>query len=288
MTARGFDHVVWTVRDLAAAARFLERAGFRVTPRAHHPWGTENHLVQLDGFFIELLGIGDAALIPEAVGNTFSFGAFNRDFLKAREGASMVVMESRDPAADRHDFERVGLHVCAPFSFGREARLPDGEIRKVGFDLTFVRNDSDPAHGFFTCRNRYPENFWSAEYQTHPNGVTGLESVVIVCDEPAEQHIFYAALTGQREMRATSLGITIETPRGRLHLMPPSAFAALYGSEAPAIEPGGSAIAALGLRTRDRARVAGVLEEASLDFIEAPEGLVMPAGDHFGLALVFV
>ena len=56
------------------------------------------------------------------------------------------------------------------------------------------------------------ENFWSAEYQAHPNGATALESVVIVCDEPAEQHIVYAAFTGRREMRATSLGITIETP----------------------------------------------------------------------------
>ena len=287
MTARGFDHVVWTVRDLAAAARFMEQAGFRVTPRARHPWGTENHLVQLDGFFVEILGIGDETLIPEAVGDSFSFGAFNRDFVKSREGVSMLVMESRDPAADRADFEQAGLHVYEPFSFGREAKLPDGGIRKVGFDLTFVRNDSDPAHGFFTCLNRYPENFWSAEYQTHPNGATALESVVIVCDEPAEQHIFYAAFTGRREMRATSLGITIETPRGRLHLMPPAAFASLYGIEAPQIAPGGSAIAALGLRTRDRAHLARTLREASLAAVEAPEGLVLPAGEHFGLALVF-
>lgn len=287
MSARGFDHVVWAVRDLGAAARFMERLGFRVTPRARHPWGTENHLVQLDGFFIEILGIGDETLIPEAAGDTFSFGAFNRDFLKTREGASMLVMESRDPAADRRDFERAGLHVYAPFSFGREATLPDGGIRRVGFDLTFVRNDSDPAHGFFTCLNRYPDTFWSAEYQTHPNGVTALESVVIVCDEPAEQHIFYAAFTGRREMRATSLGITLDTPRGRLHLMPPAAFASLYGIDAPEIGPGGSAIAALGLRARDRAHLAQTLREASFDAVEAPEGLVLPAGDHFGLALVF-
>ncbi|WP_249689838.1 VOC family protein [Stappia sp. WLB 29] len=287
MTARGFDHVVWAVRDLGAAARFMEKLDFRLTPRARHPWGTENHLVQLDGFFIEIVGIGDETLIPEAAGDTFSFGAFNRDFLKTREGVSMLVMESRDPAADRREFEEAGLHVYAPFSFGREAKLPDGSIRKVGFDLTFVRNDSDPEHGFFTCLNRYPENFWSAEYQTHPNGVTALESVVIVCDEPAEQHIFYAAFTGRREMRATSLGITIETPRGRLHLMPPAAFASLYGIDAPEIGPGGSAIAALGLRARDRARLARTLREASLDAVEAPEGLVLPAGDHFGLALVF-
>ena len=116
MTARGFDHVVWTVRDLAAAARFMEQAGFRVTPRARHPWGTENHLVQLDGFFIEILGIGDETLIPEAVGDSFSFGAFNRDFVKSREGVSMLVMESRDPAADRADFEQAGLHQSMQLS----------------------------------------------------------------------------------------------------------------------------------------------------------------------------
>ena len=72
MTARGFDHLVWAVEDLDAAAAGLEALGFTVTPRARHPWGTENRLVQLDGFFLELLAIGEGADIPEAKGDVFS------------------------------------------------------------------------------------------------------------------------------------------------------------------------------------------------------------------------
>jgi hypothetical protein len=287
MTARGFDHVVWSVRDLERAAAYLEAAGFTLTPRARHPWGTENRLVQLDGFFIELLGVGAAAEIPPASGNAFSFGAFNRDFLAAREGGSMLVMESRDPDADRQAFVRAGLHVHEPFSFGREQTLPDGSIRKVGFDLTFVRNPSDPAHGFFTCRNRYPENFWSDAYQRHANGARSLDTVVVVCDEPAEQHIFYSAFTGEREMRASSLGIAIDTPRGRLHLMTPAAFSALYGVPAPGLAPGASMIAAIALAGADRQALARRFARDGVRAVEAPEGLVLPAEDGFGLALVF-
>lgn len=287
MAARGFDHVVWAVHDVEAAANRLEAAGFTVTPRARHPWGTENRLVQLDGFFIELLTIGAAAEIPPASDRFFSFGGFNRDFLERGEGASMLVMESGSAEDDRRAFERAGLHVYEPFSFGREQTRPDGSIRKVGFDLTFVRNPSDPLHGFFTCHNLYPENFWSADYQRHENGATVLDTVVVVCEEPAEQHIFYAAFTGEREMRASSLGIAIETPRGRLHLMPPSAFEALYGVPAPALVPGGSAIAALAVAGADRAAVAQSLARRSINAVESREGLVLPAADGFGLALVF-
>ncbi|MGB8511504.1 MAG: VOC family protein, partial [Pseudolabrys sp.] len=53
--ARGLDHIVHAVRDLDAAADLYRRLGFTVGARNKHPWGTYNHIVQLPGFFIELL-----------------------------------------------------------------------------------------------------------------------------------------------------------------------------------------------------------------------------------------
>jgi catechol 2,3-dioxygenase-like lactoylglutathione lyase family enzyme len=53
--ARGLDHIVHAVRDLDAAADLYRRLGFTVGARNKHPWGTHNHVVQLSGFFIELL-----------------------------------------------------------------------------------------------------------------------------------------------------------------------------------------------------------------------------------------
>ncbi|WP_349360533.1 VOC family protein [Stappia sp.] len=287
MHARGLDHVVWAVRDLDAAAAHLERLGFTVTPRARHPWGTENRLVQLNGFFIEVLTVGADADIPAPSDTVFSFGAHNRDFLARGEGASMLVTESRDPAADRAAFARAGLAVFEPFSFEREQRRADGSVRKVGFDLTFTRDPDDPALGFFTCFNRYPENFWSPEYQAHANGVRDLAAVVIVCEDPADHHIFYSAFTGVREMRATSLGITISTPRGDVRLMPRAIYRSLFGEEPQPLGDGKARVQALVFGAGARDAVASACARSGIESLSTREGLVVPARGGHGLSLVF-
>lgn len=243
---RGIDHLVVAVRDLEAAAAAWQALGFTLTPEARHPWGTANRLVQLDGFFVELLTVADESGISEAGQGEFSFGAFNRDYLTSREGGSMLVLESADPAADRAAFEASGLPVYAPFSFERIARAPDGAERKVGFDLTFTTDKAAPGIGFFTCFNRFPENFWKPAFQRHENGVTALRRIVLVAEEPAEHHEFLEAFAGGRELRATSLGIELDTPRGTISVFSPAAFHQLYGGEAAASLPGNlPAIAAI-------------------------------------------
>jgi len=234
---RGIDHLVVAVRDLDAAAAHWTSLGFTVTPEAHHPWGTANRLVQLDGFFVELLTVADPSRIVEAGEGEFSFGAFNRDFLKTREGGSMLVLESADPAGDRAAFRNAGLPVFAPFSFERIAKGPDGTDKKVAFDLTFTSDQAAPEIGFFTCHNKYPENFWKAAYKSHENGVTALRRIIIVAEEPAEHHEFLEAFAGSRELRASSLGIELDTPRGTISIFSPAAFRSLYGTDAASSLP---------------------------------------------------
>lgn len=72
------------MRDLDAAAEFYGRLGFRVGVRNRHPWGTENRLIQLSSSFIELITVGTGAAIPDHAEGRFSFGAFVRDYLRAR------------------------------------------------------------------------------------------------------------------------------------------------------------------------------------------------------------
>jgi catechol 2,3-dioxygenase-like lactoylglutathione lyase family enzyme len=55
--ARGLDHIAHAVRDLDAAATLYGRLGFNVGARNRHPWGTHNRIVQLPGFFIELVTV---------------------------------------------------------------------------------------------------------------------------------------------------------------------------------------------------------------------------------------
>lgn len=232
---RGLDHVVHVVKDLDAAARSYEALGFKVTPTAHHPWGTSNRLVQLDHFFIEILSVRDEALIANHTDTAFSFGAHCRDFLNVREGAAMLVLESGNPDEDRKAFEDLGFAVYDPFSFQREATFGDGTKATVGFDLTFTSTPLARGLGFFTCFHRFPGVFWRDEFQAHPNGANRILELVMVAKDPSDLHEFLGGFTGQREMRATSLGLEIATPRGLITVLSPGAFAALY-ADAPAID----------------------------------------------------
>lgn len=242
-TGRGLDHVVAATRDLGAAADAWSRAGFNLTPLARHPWGTENRLIQLAGSFVEILGIGDGAMIPEATDAAFSFGAFNRDFLAARgDGLSMLVLESTDPEADRAAFAAAGLAVYEPFGFERIAVGPDGEERPVGFDLTFTRlfrvgEGPQTPVGAFTCRQRHPENFWRDDYRIHPNTAVGLAAAVFVAPDPSDFHQSLTAFAGVREFTATSYGLEIATPRGRIEVLTPTAFRWRHGAEALREDP---------------------------------------------------
>ncbi|MEO1112592.1 MAG: VOC family protein [Pseudomonadota bacterium] len=272
---RGLDHIVVAVHDLDAAGKAYEALGFTVTPENRHPWGTANRLIQLNGFFIELLSVAEPGLITETVGTEFSFGAFNRTFLAKREGASMLVMESRDASVDRQDFEKVGLSLFEPFSFERVAHLPDGTTAKVAFDLTILRDPLSPEIGYFTCHNKYPENFWKPPFQSHSNGAKEIETIYLVAEDPSDHHEFLGGFTGQREMRATSLGLELETARGKILVLNPAGYRSLVGDRAAdALNGDLPQLAAIEIRTETAGRT-GVFPATELHGLT----LILSSGD---------
>lgn len=226
---KGIDHIVLAAHSLQGAAACWEALGFKLTPIARHPWGTENRLVQLDSSFLEVLSIGEGAQIEPSTAQVLSFGGFNQQFLEKREGASMFVLDSSGAEEDRAQFRRAGLPLFEPFSFERVAIAPDGSQRPVAFDLTFTRDPLSPELSFFTCHNKFPENFWKPEYQVHPNSVTDLIEAVFVADDPADHHEFLKAFVGQKEARLSSLGVELQSARGVIRVLSPNAYESLYG-----------------------------------------------------------
>src|SRR5271169_1081835 len=103
---RAIDHIVIPARDLAAQATLYRRLGFQVGPRNRHPWGTENHIVQFDGSFLELIGLGEGFVAPAPAPGVYSFAGFLATFLQRREGVAMLVMRSADAEVDRAEFAR--------------------------------------------------------------------------------------------------------------------------------------------------------------------------------------
>jgi hypothetical protein len=250
---RGLDHVVHAVRDLDAVAQLYQRLGFTVGARNRHPWGTHNHIVQMPGFFVELLTVAE----PDKLGSDpFSalFGTFNRVFLKDHEELSFVVVESGDAAADARAFREAAIGVSEALRFEREGQRPDGSIVTVAFSLAFARDARAPAIGFAAYQQHYPENFWNPAFQAHANTAAGVAGVVLVAENPTDHHIFLSAFVGERELTATSSGLLIKTPRGEIQVMDPVAFRHHYRIDPPEVEES-ARVAALRFGCGMRARL---------------------------------
>jgi len=259
---RGLDHIVHAVRDLDAAGGRYRALGFTVGTRNRHPWGTHNAIVQFSGVFIELLTVGEPELIAPARPRTFSFGAFTRDFLAHGEGLAMLVLEGKGAAADAEAFRVAGIGDFDVFDFEREGKRPDGQPAKVAFSLAFAADPRAPDTGFFTCQQHFPENFWNAAFQSHPNTASSVAGVVMVADNPTDHHIFLSAFAGVRDIHATSSGITIQTPRGEIQVMDPAAFR-LHTGTAPPDVARGLRLAALRFAVRDMGAARSFLQDAA-------------------------
>jgi hypothetical protein len=285
--ARGIDHVVHAVHDLDAAAALYRALGFQVGARNRHPppWGTQNHIVQLPGCFVELLTVAEPEHIAPHGPRFFSFGAFNRDALARGEGPSMLVLESGDARADAQDFYRAGIGDFEMFDFEREARRPNGTPIKVAFSLAFARDPRAPEIGFFTCQHRFPENFWNPAFQIHPNTANGMAGVVMVAAAPSDHRAFLSAFTGN-ETDATTADLAVTTPRGEIQVMQPGAFERRFGEPPPDIAAS-ARLAALRFAVRDLGAVADVLRGAGVASREQGGSLVIGPQSAMGATLVF-
>ena len=285
--ARGFDHIAHAVRDLDAAADFYRRAGFIVSARNHHPpvWGTQNHIVQLPGCYIEILGLADMSATAPHGPRYFSFGAFARDFLAGGQGLAMLALQGRG-AADAAEFRDNGLGDFELFEFAREGKRPDGTPVTLAFSLAFARNPKTPDTGFFTCLHHHPENFWNPDFQKHPNSAVAVAGVALVADNPSDHHIFLSAFTGERDLLATSSGITIKTPRGKIQVMTPNAFRDHFGATPPAVRSG-ARLAALRFTVRDLDAAQELLSRANLPVHERMGRLIIGPDTALGATLAF-
>lgn len=277
-TARSLDHLIHLVENLDAAAAAYEALGFRVGAENRHPFGTKNRLIQFPGVFLELLAIDDPRRIPEHDKRHFSFAAFHRDRLaRGGEGGSGVVLSSRDVRADAAGFAKAGVADFDPFFFERRGRRPDGSETHVAFELAFAADPGSHDACFFACEHKFPQNFWSEAAQAHPNGATGVRSVVLVAENPSDHAVFLSAFTGVRDFRASSLGLVIALDHGAIEVLTPTAWRQRSGES---VEVGdGLSLAGVAVTASDLSAFAGHSEARG-------GAVVVPATRLFGMTLV--
>jgi catechol 2,3-dioxygenase-like lactoylglutathione lyase family enzyme len=282
---RRIDHLVVAVRDLDGAATFYQRLGFQVGARNRHPWGTENRLVQLQTSFIELITLGEGAEIPPHGSDVFSFGAFVRDYLGARQGLAMLVLDSGDAEADAQTFAEKGIGSFQPFFFERRGRRPDGTPTQVAFTLAFARDEAAPQAGFLVCRHHFPDNFWSPEFQRHDNKAVDIGAVAFAVPEPERHRAFLAAFTGAEPERIAEHDLSFPLQGAHLDVMTPDDAAEAYGSVE--VDPGQPSLAAFSVRVEDIGRQGRWLDAAEVPYQHIGSRIVVPASAAFGVAIAF-
>lgn len=282
---RGIDHLVLPVRDLAEARRQYERLGFAVAADARHPFGTANALIFLaDRTYLEPVAVADPGTAAAARRDGNVFVDRVAGFLERHgEGMAMAALRTADASADRAEFEAAGFAAGEVVTFRRMARMPDGAEAEVGFRLAFAADRAAPDAAFFSCQHLAAETVWRAAVTDHPNGARALARVALVARSPADFHIYLSAVTGQRELRATSFLVEAQLGATALSVFTPAGFRAHYGLDAP--DPGhGLLFAAFDLAVADLAKAERFAGEGAL---RVGERLILPPSPGRGAVLGF-
>jgi Glyoxalase-like domain len=284
----GLDHVVHAVRDLDAAADFYVRAGFLVSGRNRHPWGTHNRIVQLKNCYIEILEIAEPEKIAPHGAHFFSFGAFSRDFLARREGLSMLLLNSRDASADARAFEATGIGGFDVFDFAREGKRPDGTVVKLAFSLAFAVEPHSPDVRFAVCQHHYPENFWNPVFQIHVNGAQCMPGVVLIANRPTGYQVFLKAYAGAAaELDLVDGGSVIaRTENGVVEIMEPAVARNGLGLSVDA-SVDGLVLNGMRFTVADLAATEALLVRNGLAPRRRGERLIVPPDAAHGATLIF-
>jgi hypothetical protein len=282
----GLDHIVHAVRDLGAAAEFYRRAGFTVGARNRHPWGTHNRIVQLQNCYIEILEVAEPEKIVPHGARSFSFGAFNRDFLDSHQGFSMLILNSSNGVDDARSFESSGIANSKVFDFAREGTQPDGTPVKLAFSLAFAHDPASPHLRFAACQHHFPENFWNPAFQTHANSVRAVPGVAMVADSPADHYSFLKAFTGVGDLHSSSIGVRARTENGDIEIVEPQSFRDRFGVS-PAVKGEGMTLNVLRFEVADIAQAEALHRQNGIASQRHVGRLVVPPDVAHGATLIF-
>jgi Glyoxalase-like domain len=282
----GLDHIVHAVRDLDAAAEFYASAGFTVGARNRHPWGTHNRVVQLKNCYIEILTVAEPEkIVPHGV-RSFSFGAFNRDFLAHREGFSMLILNSRNAVEDARMFESAGISNFEVFDFAREGTKPDGTPVKLAFSLAFAQDRASPNVRFAACQHHFPENFWNPAFQTHASGAKAVSGAALVADNPPGHQTFLKSFTGVDELNLSPVAVTAHTENGDIEIVESMSFRDQFGISS-GVKGQGMALGAMRFAVADIAQTEAVHRQNGIASQRHGDRLVVPPDIAHGATLIF-
>lgn len=217
------DHVGHFVRDPQAASRALARAGFAPTPMsvqtqpdpsgAPRLTGTGNVTAMLGRGYVEVLfKTADTPLGHEL------------DAAMARyDGIHLVALSVADAGSAHQRLQQNGFRVRPLVDMQR--RVDTGSsLGTAAFTIARLEPGEMPEGRIQLLTHRTEQTVWQPRWLSHPNGATGLTSVVIAVGDLDEAAQRFERLTG-RPPRASNLARSFDLDRGSVELVTAATFA---------------------------------------------------------------
>jgi hypothetical protein len=253
------DHVGHFVRDPQAASRALARAGFAPTPMsvqtqpdsagAPRLTGTGNVTAMLTRGYVEVLfKTADTPLGGELD------AAMTRHM-----GVHLVAFAVADAGGAHRRLRESGFRVRPLVDMQRPVD-GDGKLGTAAFTVARLEPGEMPEGRIQLLTHRTEPMVWQPRWLSHPNGATGLTSVVIAVSDLNEAGQRFERLTG-RSARASSLAQSFDLDRGSVDLVTASTFAFMC----PQIPiPSLPFIGAYGISVRSLERAERVLKQGEI------------------------
>mgnify|MGYP000904640144 FL=1 len=176
------DHlVINTLRNMDEAADAFAALGFQLTPRGHHSLGSINHLMVVDGAYLELVGVPAEGLQRQEV-------------LDSPLGLSGLVFQTADADATYQRLTNAGLPALEPLAFSRPVALISGREEAAAFRTVRLARERTPAGRVYFCQHLTPDLVWREEWMRHPNGFCAITRVVIESPDAEADAGLYAGL----------------------------------------------------------------------------------------------
>ena len=288
MTPRNaLDHVVVGVPDLVSARTRLAAMGFQVQADAHHPFGTGNcNVFFANGTYFEPLAVTDRDAELAALKTTNPFVRRYHAF-RFRHGYGPVMVAFTTDSANRMQeaFEAEGISAGEILSFTRKQALPEGGETTIGVHLAVSACERAPDLTLFCCEHLSRQILWRAERTVHPNGAQGVARVIAVEPNPTDFQYLFQTVTGDRDLRTTSVGMEMDLPNALVSVVSPSAYAAMTGQ---ALEPWGRGprVFAVEMLFDSLATLTRILDDAGIDWARHGGAIVVPPAEPFALTLI--
>ena len=228
---RPLDHLILPTGSIAIARTRLSQLGFTVAADARHPFGTENACVFFqDKSYLEPLGVASAeeCAVSARSGNMFTARDQAFRFRRGDEGFSGLVFGSEDADAEHGQFVEEGVSGGPMLQFSRTMTFPDGSAVLATFKLTFAADLRAPDFFFVTCQRINVVPVDRSSLEAHPNGVTGIASVVLFEPNPDD---FRSLLEQSARTTAQTAenGLELVTGTSKIEVLNATGFEAQFG-----------------------------------------------------------